>query len=1196
MDLSGCRKAFPQPLSLVRERAPRLGFAEASLATAECIWNCLSPGLSADPDRQAASRNLKWRGSLEWLRSRGRLEKRGGIWGSPASQAQPSQSGREIRAPTLILRVQTGNRRVNGCSQMLQALTAQFSVLLEEEAGTRAFRTAALLPGGKLVFSPLLDVAILKEPLIMIDSSKKQQQGFPEILPTGDFEPLKEKECLEVNNQKSLKEVLQLRLQQRRTREQLVDQGIMPPLKSPAAFHEQIKSLERARTENFLKHKIRSRPDRSELVRMHILEETFAEPSLQATQMKLKRARLADDLNEKIAQRPGPMELVEKNILPVDSSVKEAIIGVGQEDYPQSQGDFSFDEDSSDALSPDQPASQDSQGSAASPSEPKTSELPSPATTNTAPQYSSASLPEFLKSPSAGDQPTTRATVPSLPTNTVSSTKPGPALVKQSHPKNPNDKHRSKKCKDPKPRVKKLKYHQYIPPDQKGEKNEPQMDSNYARLLQQQQLFLQLQILSQQQQHYNYQTILPAPLKPLNDKQTSSGNSLSNNTPTAAANTARQNSSVPARKPGPLPPSLDDLKVAELKMELKLRGLPVSGTKTDLIERLKPYQEVNSGAVTSSAVAVTTSAVITNNTGEVTVPFPVATLKTSAASSVPTFKSEASAAGTGNVALVESISSPLPISPSPSEQSSLSTDDTNMADTFTEIMTMMSPSQFLSSSPLRMTTNDESSSPTSGSLSSMELDAAEKDRKLQEKEKQIEELKKKLEQEQKLVEVLKMQLEVEKRGQQQQPPPPPPPPTSHPLNNLDPKHISLAVKDENSLSDCSSPRQSMPAVSQPLGQPGPPGGQNPGAKKAVVIKQEVPLAKAEQQNVISQFYGPPQAGIPTQPQVPVPVSSSGVAPTAAPKQDTFTHMLNQSQQIRKVFPSTSPSNTIFPYQRQSVPAVQQSFINKTATTVLQSRNGQVPSLQNGSNPTQKPSSPPQPQQYIIQHSLFSNPAPKTKDPPRYEEAIKQARSIHTSHPEVSNAHSQQMDDLFDILIKSGEISFPIKEEPSPISKMRPVTANITTMPVNTVVSRPPPEVQMAPPNSLEQMNSLSISLENQLEAFLDGTLPSAGEIPPLTSNSEDRDFSLIEDLQNDLLNHSGMLDHSHSPMETSEAQFAANNSCLSLDLPDPNLDNMEWLDITMPNSSAGLTPLSSAAPSVFSTDFLDAHDLQLHWD
>ena len=55
--------------------------------------------------------------------------------------------------------------------------------------------------------------------------------------------------------------------------------------------------------------------------------ETSAEPSLQAKQLKLKRARLADNLNEKIAQRPGPMELVEKNILPVESSLKEAIIG-----------------------------------------------------------------------------------------------------------------------------------------------------------------------------------------------------------------------------------------------------------------------------------------------------------------------------------------------------------------------------------------------------------------------------------------------------------------------------------------------------------------------------------------------------------------------------------------------------------------------------------------------------------------------------------------------------------------------------------------------------------------------------------------------------------------------------------------------------------------------------------------------------
>ncbi|KAM7147198.1 myocardin-related transcription factor B isoform 2-T3 [Molossus nigricans] len=1089
----------------------------------------------------------------------------------------------------------------------------------------------------------------------MIDSSKKQQQGFPEILTAGDFEPLKEKECLEGSNQKSLKEVLQLRLQQRRTREQLVDQGIMPPLKSPAAFHEQIKSLERARTENFLKHKIRSRPDRSELVRMHILEETFAEPSLQATQMKLKRARLADDLNEKIAQRPGPMELVEKNILPVDSSVKEAIIGVGKEGYPQTQGDFSFDEDSSDALSPDQPASQESQGSAASPSEPRVSESPSPVTTNTPAQFTTVSpaVPEFLKTPTTTEQPPTRSTAPVLPTNTVSSAKPGPALVKQSHPKNPNDKHRSKKCKDPKPRVKKLKYHQYIPPDQKGEKSEPQLDSNYARLLQQQQLFLQLQILSQQQQHYNYQTILPAPLKPLNDKNNNSGNSSLNNT---TPNTPRQNPSAPVRKPGPLPSSLDDLKVSELKTELKLRGLPVSGTKPNLIERLKPYQEMNSnGVAADGTVAVSTSAITTSNP-EVARAVPVTTLHNCVASSGSTLKAELPPAGTSNVAHVENVNSPLPISPSPSEQSSLSTEDTNMADTFTEIMTMMSPSQFLCSSPLRVTSNEDSLSPTSSTLSSLELDAAEKDRKLQEKEKQIEELKRKLEQEQKLVEVLKMQLEVEKRGQQQQqqqqqrrPLDPQPSAPANSISQSEQRHGSVgsSIKDETSLTDCSSPRQPVPGASHAIGQPVSMGAQTIVAKKAVVIKQEVPVAQAEQQSIVPQFYvssqgqpppavvaqpqalltthtaqlllpvsiqgssvtsvqlpagslrlqTPPQAGVQTQPQIATTTLSSGLAQTGPQQPGTFTpHVLSQPQQVRKVFTS-SASNAVLSYQRPPAPVVQQPLINKTSSGILQSRSAPLPSLQNGPNPPSKPSSPPPPQQFVVQHSLFGSPVPKTKDPPRYEEAIKQTRSAQPSLPEVSNAHSQQMDDLFDILIKSGEISLPIKEEPSPISKMRPVTASVTTMPLNTVVSRPPPQVHLAPPVSLEPMSSLSASLENQLEAFLDGTLPSATEITPLQSSSEDREpFSLIEDLQNDLLSHASVLDHSHSPMETSEAQFAASTPCLSLDLSDSNLDNMEWLDITMPNTSSGLTPLSTAAPSMFSADFLDPQDLPLPWD
>nr|XP_056722544.1 myocardin-related transcription factor B [Euleptes europaea] len=1004
-------------------------------------------------------------------------------------------------------------------------------------------------------------------------------------------------QCLPPLNER--KNVLQLRLQQRRTREQLVDQGIMPPLKSPAAFHEQIKSLERARTENFLKHKIRSRPDRSELVRMHILEETFAEPSLQATQMKLKRARLADDLNEKIAQRPGPMELVEKNILPVDSSVKEAIIAVGQESYPQALEDFSFDEDSSDALSPDQPASQESQGSAASPGEAKVREAPSPATpASSANQYPplASSVSEFLK-PSVIDQHTSHPTTAApLTTNAVSTVKhcSGPTLVKQPHPKNPSEKPRSKKCKDPKPRVKKLKYHQYIPPDQKGEKTEPPMDSNYARLLQQQQLFLQLQILSQQQQHYNYQTILPAPLKPVSDNQGTCGNAqlttLNNSTLSAAAGTQRQNNTISNRKLGPLPPSLDDLKVAELKMELKLRGLPVSGTKMDLIERLKPYQDLNNNSVsTSNAPAVTTSANSMSNPGEAAAVFPVGMLNKPAVTSVPCFSSEAPSVGTGSKpTYMECLSSPLPISPSPSEQSNLSADDTNMADTLSEIMTLMSPPQLPGASPVRASEDGHVDGGTG-------LAAAEKDRRLKEKERQIEELKKKLEQEQKLVEVLKMQLEVEKRGNQQ-----PSPAGSAPVLNRKP--VGAAVKEEGALVDCSDARRSLPEAGQSAGQPASAGVQNLIAKKALVIKQEVPLAKVEPQSILSQFYvgsqRQPQTAVVAQPQAVLTAQGTAqlLLPLSLQGPNPATSMQLPVGNIQvQVFPSTSP-NAVFSYQNQSVTTLPQPLFSQVSSAAVHSGN-QVPMVQNGPSAPQKPASPPQSQHYGIQQPLFSRPVAKAKDPPRYEEAIKQTRSVQASQREISSAHSQQMDDLFDILIKSGEISLPTKEEPSLISKMRPVTANITTMPVNTVVSRPPPQVQMAPPLSLESTSNFSICLENQLEALLEGTLPSGNEMPPAGSRGEDREpFSLIEELQNDLLNHSGIIDHSQSPMETSDSQFTTTSSCLSLDLPDANLDNMEWLDITMPNSSSGLTPLSATAPSLFSADFLDPQDLQLQWD
>ncbi|TNN53198.1 MKL/myocardin-like protein 1 [Liparis tanakae] len=350
----------------------------------------------------------------------------------------------------------------------------------------------------------------------------------------------------------SLRQVLQLKLQQRRSREELVGQGIMthsmnftaakrlvgpepsgsitplllpvggtaarpimrsaPPctgagrdhagmalgmrerktlwqsLKSSAVFHEQRRCLERARTEDYLKRKIRARPERSELIRMHILEETSAEPSLQAKQLQLKRARIADDLNDKISHRPGPMELIHKNILPVHSSIKQAII---ETRFPKASGEnSSCDEDSNCSLSPEQPLGLES----------PLGTLPSPpevlAGSRSVASPTQVSPPALALPPLSGSSPQFKLTNGMAAS---SAQRTGATSQIKCHPKPHSDRsaQRHKKPKDNKPKIKKLKYHQYIPPDQKGDKEPPpHLDSSYAKILQQQQLFLQLQILS----------------------------------------------------------------------------------------------------------------------------------------------------------------------------------------------------------------------------------------------------------------------------------------------------------------------------------------------------------------------------------------------------------------------------------------------------------------------------------------------------------------------------------------------------------------------------------------------------------------------------------------------------------------------------------------------------------------------------
>ncbi|XP_008312989.1 MKL/myocardin-like protein 2 [Cynoglossus semilaevis] len=1077
--------------------------------------------------------------------------------------------------------------------------------------------------------------------LVPSPQSEAVTQDMQELTlqPTQNLPPLSER-----------KNVLQLRLQQRRTREQLVEQGIMPPLKSPAAFHGQIRSLERARTENFLKHKIRSRPERAELVRMHILQETGAEPSLQATQMRLKRARLADNLNEKIAQRPGPMELVEKNIIPVDVSLKEAII-VGQMNYPKV-----LDEDSCEPLSPEQPASQESQNSAPSPGESKAPETPSPVPTSTS--LSRSMMQTFPIS----TQATTEITKV-IPASELLSSRPflppsksGPTLVKQSQQKTPGEKSR-KKGKEPKPRVKKLKYHQYVPPDQKQEASEAPMDSSYARLLQQQQLFLQLQILSQQQQHYNYQTILPAPLKPVAEGQNSTTGSLPTSIVVSLPTTpappplppvpaaSRPNNSLTNRKPGVLPANLEEMKVAELKLELKLRSLPVSGTKTDLIERLKPFQDNSSTSAPLTIPPSTTTSI----------PMDISAAPT-AASTTPAIVHPVQQVAS------ESMTATPPVSPNPNEVSNIQQD-----------VGMME-------APPEAPVASSSGSSAQWSLSVLSVGVPEeKDRRLHEKERQIEELMRKLEQEQKLVEELKMQLEVEKRGQGG---------SIADSVSVSPKHSSLpamnlgpavlnqnVIKVEGSvLSNCSSPAATISnsilgsqaltpplptmvkledvtvAAGKPIQLQAPtqlitkiqsqtqhqmssiPQQRSP---KLQTKPQSQPTSSSLQQFFIShqggvsQVLGQPQTLLTTSGQPQTVLTSTGQAgtqillPVSLPNNATAIQLPRTNVSLQPVTTASNPGMA-----QASVPQLQNSKMetvssqqltnhnqllqtltvcNNTTGLEHQSRTEMNPQCFLGRSPENRVSPRASPNHHITNGPLNKSPSPqptfilqptslitqppKTREPPRYEEAVKQSRNMHINNaPQAPSATSQQMDDLFDILIESGEIQpFIHQDSPATLSKTLPVTANITTLPVNTVLSRPPPQIHLGPPPTLSpnvdpSLHSLSsLATDNQLEAFLERTLAD-------TSHATDlRTQGLMEEL------HAQLMDQQpYSPMDTSDLSFCDSSSppsSIHMGLSDPVLDNMEWLDLTMPPGSAGvLTPLG------IPTDFLDTQDLPLHWD
>lgn len=192
---------------------------------------------------------------------------------------------------------------------------------------------------------------------------------------------------------------------------------------------------------------------------------------------------------------------------------------------------------------------------------------------------------------------------PPPPSSVVLSYNSAPVVVKTASDinKNRNRKKSKQKC-PPKPRT--IKFHEYKGPPN-AQKQQPavpsDVETSYELLLQQQQLFLQWQL---EWQHKYPQIILPAKApssspstNTLGDPGTNLASILSVSAVSTGPSTAATSpapSSWQANEPATVTTTstrtrLEEMKVSDLKAELKKRNLPVSGSKPQLIDRLRPF-------------------------------------------------------------------------------------------------------------------------------------------------------------------------------------------------------------------------------------------------------------------------------------------------------------------------------------------------------------------------------------------------------------------------------------------------------------------------------------------------------------------------------------------------------------------------------------------------------------------------------
>ncbi|XP_045925808.1 myocardin isoform X4 [Micropterus dolomieu] len=933
----------------------------------------------------------------------------------------------------------------------------------------------------------------------------------------------------------------------------------------------------------------------------------------------LIRSKFRSVLQLRLQQRRTREQLADHGIMPLNHGK-----------FPKQEDSYAFEEDSSsESLSPEQHHSDESQGSAC-PSSEAVGSTPSsscsPALTSPRQGGAARDAPDQSQDEGLSGANNSQGSPPI----------PVPAIAKSKT----SDKNRHKKPKDVKPKVKKLKYHQYIPPDQKAEKSPPPMDSAYARLLQQQQLFLQLQILSQQkhahahpqsQQHtHTPQTQAQAQAQqrqpafsyqPHPSTQTQKGASeqlsacsssgpssqTNSNSSSPVKNTYNNQSNISPVKPGPLPANLDDLKVSELRQHLRIRGMPVSGTKTALIERLRPFKDSNAGSSPSGSSDITT------------VTFPVTPTGSLSSYQSP---SSSSALSQGGYYPYPSTSSTPPISPASSELSLSG----SLPDSFSDVP-MSSPTQFaLQPSPAQLSAEDGlgggslgGGGPRVGEGRSMDGVEAEKDKMLVEKQKVIEELTWKLHQEQRQVEELKMQLHKRKRcyGATQDTIPPSHPSMHHQQTQamMGQHFFGVTIKQEpmslSSSCPLSSPKQlksspgscmeDMGHCNNSLSNMGGPGGPQcmdttPSSGSPSTMSAFLSPQCSPQDSPIGKPSSSPQPSSPNNRYLlSPPLGRDGCSHPHSQgnnrARNMQMHHKNGGQAV----------NCSYPCDQRGLQGV---FPNSTDCGHSGSAKAENQSMQ------PKMSVLPSPR-HVGQKCQVSPPAFSSSDsdasdlrqPPCYEDAVKQQLT-----------RSQQMDELLDVLIESGEMPANAREERER-SSVTKVVPHITVSPgcPGLLIPRFHRHYEHLSPTQLPYDHSANHITESHLETLLGSPIGRGGEMALLkmaTENGGQEDEGNRDGegygsphnhhhhphppQQDKLLNNRDLMDTPLSAISAKVSAVPEVQGMVSMTFSETPWETMEWLDLTPPSSATAYNVAPPSGPSIFNTEFLDVTDINLN--